>query len=856
MKEVVNLIKTAPLWVYPLAAVVLAAVVAVVVILVQRGVLRKRLEAVAGNTAQAKTEILSRYSEAQLLRKSGVIEKAADKTGEYLVPAIGIDRLWIRRLLEKKRLPDFRRVIRYAPEKGLFTCFLVSLEKPKLSAELDKWLQSERDLLAIRYIALSGRGEEFDGSRALETFRDRLDEIREMMGDPEWPPRYFAVKIMIHDDNDLSRRALYEALSDAHPLVRATVVREFSPDDEERFYTILKELYLDDPVLEVRAAAKQRILQDFSEEYSMDASKLSEVEAFHILGLLAEESKQDEDLAVSFLESDNLELRLSAARHLQKIGSLDRLYAETDFGDRKGLERTEKLLTMAAEVAVTGFLSVLRANPSPEQLVIGGRVLLQYGERSLIRPALQKALALDPEIPERKEVLTAVLKALKERGQQDSFELAVSELWSRRGNPRDSSAIVTSLPPRAEGASAGTLYKLLLEEEMQFEDELISAIIELPSEEGIGKMIDIIQAGRNSYSHTVRLRALRVLLAYKKPYLLQFLLEHLPVLPGPETRDFAVELADFTGKSFDKRVTDLLSGPDAKVRAAIISALPSTGKKDFLKQIREALGDSDPDVRIAGIWALAEFGDTRSLNQAADMLRDPVERVRTEAARALGTYGTDAKLKTFSEILADEHEVEPVKLAAIQGLGASKSKTAIDVLVDAVDAEGLTRPVISALARKTTKQELSRLIEQMKDAGPKRRETLSEVFIRMGEEGEETMRELLKEDIASLRSYLNEILESTGYVEHVIRRLNHRDPAVRRQAARTLSLIGTKAAFRGIVLAARDPDEEVRVNVTKALESLNTETGKEILDDLQNDPEKRVRKYTQWALQRVQAKAL
>jgi HEAT repeat protein len=100
------------------------------------------------------------------------------------------------------------------------------------------------------------------------------------------------------------------------------------------------------------------------------------------------------------------------------------------------------------------------------------------------------------------------------------------------------------------------------------------------------------------------------------------------------------------------------------------------------------------------------------------------------------------------------------------------------------------------------------------------------------------------------------VLEKTGYVEERIRQLAHRDPQVRQQAAEFLSLVGTKAAFRGIVLAARDPDQEVRVRVVKALERLETPEGQEILKSLENDPDSRVRRYTLWALERLRAKAL
>ena len=102
---------------------------------------------------------------------------------------------------------------------------------------------------------------------------------------------------------------------------------------------------------------------------------------------------------------------------------------------------------------------------------------------------------------------------------------------------------------------------------------------------------------------------------------------------------------------------------------------------------------------------------------------------------------------------------------------------------------------------------------------------------------------------------MTDVLEKVGYVDSLIRRLSHRDPEVRLRAAEILSFIGTLPAFRGIVLAARDPDQEVRVKVTRALETLDSKDGNEILNELQSDPDKRVRKYTTWALQRLRAKS-
>jgi HEAT repeat protein len=239
-----------------------------------------------------------------------------------------------------------------------------------------------------------------------------------------------------------------------------------------------------------------------------------------------------------------------------------------------------------------------------------------------------------------------------------------------------------------------------------------------------------------------------------------------------------------------------------------------------------------------------------------DLLRDPVERVRVEAARALGSRGKSSIIDEFSDILSDENEVESVKSAAIEGLAKSEEKKSVDVLVEQLKKRNgeLYEEKVDALSKKSDKNLVKTLIGHFKDAGPELRDTITESFRRMGEAAEAPLLELLKEDIASLTPHITYVLEQTGYVEHTVRMLNHRDAELRRDAAEVLSRIGTTAAFRGLVLASRDPDDDVRVMVTKALERLNTESGNEILEELKNDPDKRIRKFTLWAMERITSK--
>jgi hypothetical protein len=146
------------------------------------------------------------------------------------------------------------------------------------------------------------------------------------------------------------------------------------------------------------------------------------------------------------------------------------------------------------------------------------------------------------------------------------------------------------------------------------------------------------------------------------------------------------------------------------------------------------------------------------------------------------------------------------------------------------------------------------MIEKFKEGSPAVREAVTEVMRRSGNTVEETMLDLLRQDSHSLRPYITGLLESTGFVENTARKLRHRDPEVRGGAASVLSLIGTPSAYRGIVYAARDPHERVRIEVVKALERLKSAEGRKILERLAADPDKKVRRYTAWAVEKLKMK--
>jgi HEAT repeat protein len=857
METITSLLESIPLPPLVLPALLLGVIIlAAVLIILGRSRFKQALKEAARDPDLAPSLIEERFSRRALLRRSALIEKMARRWGEGIVPLIGIDSLWVERLARGNRRADFARVLRYGGPRGLYQCFLLSLEKKRLAPILLARLSDEADTLKLRDLALAGKGEIFDGRVAYRMFDSQLPEIREMAGDPEWPPRYFAFKILLYDDHALSERALWDAFGDPHPLLRKTVALELNTGESEKLFGELYRLALTDPVFEVRSAVWSRLQRDFAERINLEGQKLSEEEMFHLLELLHPDIKEHENFALTLLESANLELRFLAAQFLERCGSLKRFCLSVDLGDKKGLERTYRLLRSACQVNVSSFLACVRETKKPATLLLGARLLREYGNRGHLAPLAKTVFALPDQGGDHLPLYQATVKALAARGSEESLQLLERELFKHKRKAETIKFLLDALPVRGDILFAPTLFKFLKDPDFPAKQALREALKKMVQPETIAGLFAILRAERTAFPHAVRIEALRLLGELGLSYCLQSLLEQMTVFPPQEAKEFAAVLGTYPHEPFKDKVVSLLESPDAKVRAALIASLSATGQKEFLRWIKAALKDADPDVRIASVWSLVEYRDLRSLNQATSMLRDPVERVRLEAARAFATHGSEETLRRLSDLLADEDEVAAVKQAAVSGLGTSELLLSIDLLVEHLEMnESLSDEITHALASKTETKQLTRLVEAFKNADPALRERLTAVFKEIAQAGEEQMAALLEEDIPSLKPYLVEILDATGFVEEVIRRLSHRDPQVRRSAAAFLALVGSTAAFRGIVLAARDPDDEVRVQVVRALEKLETKKGKAILESLENDPDRRVRKYTHWATERLKAKA-
>ncbi len=847
-----------PLWAIIL---ILSAVTAIIIFVLIKLLLNFRFLKTcdkACSDEELLNAFLEKYPPAARLRKARLIQRASEKNEGDFIASTGLDILWEERLRTNRRISDLKKLLKYYPDRGLFYCLEAGPSKPGFGKILAKKTADSSDELLLKRIAIAGKGTDFSGKYAASLIPDQLQNLLEMTGDPEWEVRFFALKLLIHYSDKRAERAGWEAFKDPAFRIRAALAAEFKTADKKMLGKHLLELLKDDPSFIVRTAARRRLDNDYPEFYRIDTGDLNKTQLFHVLEQLHDDSKEDENTALQYLISDDMEIRLQAAVYLQRQNALSRLFIKADLGDREGYKRVSTLLANACDVNCTNFLEKIGTVENPASIMLAADLLKQNGSRKFVDYLAERIFAPTLEANAKEafiELYASGVECIALRGSDDALRLMDKELKKSADDPVRLSILLKALPERGEDIFIPTLINFLTEGNFCKPDLLRHTIERFAVSTYLEVLISILHNEGGGYEDNIRKEAFKILGELKMPCCLQVILENLTILSPGQQQEFAALLAEYAPDVFEERVSDLLESVDAAVKAALISSLPATGMTSFVKTIKDAAGDSDPEVRIAGVRALAGFGETKVIGQMTAMLRDPVERVRMESAEVIAASGPAAALTELEKIIKDPNEVDPVKKAAVIGLGYSEREESVGILVNLLKDPDLADTAVQALSVKKPGKLLKLLLEYFKDASPEVRDRIAESFKLMGSSIEPEIVSILKENITSLHGVLADILLKTGYIDTTMKKLLHRNPDVRKDAAAVLSLIKTKEAFKGIVLASRDPDQNVRVEVLKALEMLNTKEGKPILEELKNDPDKRVRKYTLWALERLDAKS-
>ena len=828
---------------------------------VRTRVFKSRLKKIVAAQDAYQTEDAIRNFEAhypadRLARYSRRMERYSRQMGPRVVRETGLADRWIQKLDSSPSVASLRRVLLYCPSASLFKAFLAASASARLRKCFFEWVQGAGEEKVIRLLAEACRGEEFDPAFCAGFLETQGALLRELTSEQEWHSRYFAYRFLLLDENALTEKSLEDGLADPHPLVRKTLTAGFAVD-REKTWDILWDKLIHDPVYEVRETARKRIAKDFVDLYSLKDKALTAEETSRILELLDPACQEDRTFAMATLEIENLdkELRYHAAAFLDKCGVLSENLAKNTLDDSNSLDHSVNILQKALEVNVSGFLQDYPSGDGAPLMAVSRLLSGKGGTQEDICQLEKKIFAFfaGKRIePATVDIYTRTLEVVSAKGNARAFEILAEELSRRETDRVFLEHLLPRIPGNAEAMFAPILFRFLGNTAFPAREELVRLLGTFSPEIVLSGVFRILNSDRVGTPHAVRVSALKILGHLHLPFCLQRILESLPTFRPDEAEEFAALIADYPEEMFEDKVRTLLASPDARIRASIMTILPLVKNSSFLKEIRASLKDVDPDVRVAAIKALLGFDEIKLLNQETSMLRDPIERVRIATVEVIARHGNTAAMEILKAIAADENETDAVKTSVILGLGQATSAEGMPILIDVLDSmDGFRGHAERALAMRTSKKDISRLIEIFKDAEPPLREKLIPVFKAQGKEAEAQILEILKDEVASLKPYLVKILEESGYIDRLKKQLSHRKVEIRREAALQLSLMDTLPAFRGLVIAAKDPDQEVRVCVVKALEKLDSDQGREILEKLKEDPDNRIRKYTFWALERL-----
>ena len=864
-----------PFWVYIAIPAAVLIVIFLIIWFIFTGVFKLRLRKIikAKDESIADEAILNfkrHYPAKKLVRYSARMERYSRKLGSHIIQNTGLSEKWVQKLAASKflRAADLRRVLLYCPPSYLFKAFLAAGKNTNLNKFFKNWVNGEGEEKVIRLLAETCRGEDFDPAFGKSFLDNHSELLRELTGEPEWYSRYFAYKILLADKNDLTARIMEDGFKDPHPLIRKIITENIS-FDREKTWALLWDKLIHDPVYEVREAARKRIAKEFTDIYSPKDAELTGDETARVLELLDPTCQEDRIFAMNSLENSNNMLKFPAASFLDKCGLLGTLLSKNTLDDPVNIEHSVSVLQKALDINVSGFLiDYPQGDGAP--LLAASRLLsglyserikdVKFGTQEQICILAKKVFAffnsrkIDPST---KEIYLNTLKAITYNGNVKSFEIFSDELSARENDPVYTELLLQNVPMQAQSVMIPVLFRFLENTGFSLREDLVQLLGSFNADSVLPKIFEILNGNRLNHPHIVRISALKILGLLDLPFCIMRILESLPTIKTEEIEEFGKLILRYPQEVFEEKARVLLTSPDARVRSSLITILPVIKNDSFMKDIRASLKDVDPDVRIASIKALLGFGEIKLLNQETSMLRDPVERVRFATAEVIAIHGNAAAIEVLKTITFDPNETDTVKIGILNGLGQAKGAEGIPILVSVLDSiEEFKNYAINALAMRTARKDITQLIDIFKDAEPPLREKLIPVFRAMGRKAEPQVIEILKDEVASFKPYLVKILEETGYIDETKRRLSNRKAETRREAAMLLSLIGTLPAFRGLVLAAKDPDQEVRVCVVKALEKLKSAESKDLLDKLKEDPDNRVRKYTYWALERLDSLAM
>jgi hypothetical protein len=141
-----------------------------------------------------------------------------------------------------------RRFKKAAAGGALFPLWIAAQKNGALKRLFIAWAKEQGEEAGVRLLAASCRGEDFAVQGVFFDPEQQGDLLRELTGNAEWYVRYFAYRMLLPRTDPRTARTLEDGLADSHPLIRKTLVLHVHHEDREKFYGVLWNTLIHDPV--------------------------------------------------------------------------------------------------------------------------------------------------------------------------------------------------------------------------------------------------------------------------------------------------------------------------------------------------------------------------------------------------------------------------------------------------------------------------------------------------------------------------------------------------------------------------------------------------------------------------------
>lgn len=786
---------------------------------------------------------------------SYLIERQASRKDVSLPVKLGIDQYWVKKLKKNPTKKNIKRVLRFCIENGLYAAFIAILKKPKLSIFFSNSIQEQKIEAVFNALAKDAFLDPFDGRGAKEFFKNELEVISELSQISSSEDRWFYFRILAFVSDDEKFGDLkWEAFTDHHFEIRKMMIETVQFQDRVKYYNHLYDRLLNDPQQEIRKRVKSIIIEQYSDLYNPSFLEMNIWQKNHFAENFSETIEIDKKIAFDLILEKNIELRQQAVDFLNNTDALKKLFLSIDINDVSKLDYAKRLLMSALEVHSEKFLEAIALTRNAGTLLCAALLLKEKGSRMRIRDLAKQVFSLRKDgllEPLLSELYLATLDCINIRGEEGAFLELRNEIMENRSDESLVALLLDKIPERAEIIFTPIFLAFIKDPSFVPRKNLIEAVLRVSKENISSELIRIIKSDQTT-PWEVKINAIEYFKKENIELCFQFILENLEFFPSEEIGFVFKTLYTYSEKLFSETIKAVLSEEDSRTSVLILENLYEVGKLKFIDFLRKALESSDSTIRKAGINGLFCYHQPEFFEEILPFLSDSDKEVRLLAAKKLASAAEKSEIKIIESILMDENELNIVKKALISGLSESENKETVDLLIK-VGAQfgGYFDLILSALKEKNLHEiapQLVNLYNQTNEIGQK---IIYTHFRNEGVLKEEQLLDLLKKSKEKqIIENIHEILHKSSFVEKTINGLKNKNVDIRLSALKKLILIDTNLAHKGILLAGRDNNKEIRSKAMKKIEELN-KNNKKAIELLKEDSSKAVQMNILWILNKI-----